>query len=672
MAAPTITSFSVDDGPTIGGTSVTATGTGFTGTSSITVGGAAATGVTVNSSTSVTFVTPARSVGIKNIILTTPNGSVTKTNAFTYVDKYYYANVKRYQDPEGRLEAQYIMKTPRIRDANHRTNTTFYVYYLIEVYATTIRTFSTWVATGADGTFAGQLVSPNSGTNENNGLANGLTTSITVNQNAGANQSQFVTTGKPSNDNSRFKVSFKRNPGATNTVVTAKPTAAIQWKSDASPNWTNIPNNRINWGTPNNAVPSITWTTVVTPPVFPKEAIKAVIKELYNGAILVEQKNEVLAQNQITLLSNYQWDKCTKLWNFVINYKTPQFGGEGYQAHWTCTKNGDICQQKSPKPTANDLSTKTKLAAWTKKYVTKPMIDAKSNAACGETSSGSGKGLKDITTVTPPKGDTRWNPPPHRDARGTSYGERVNYGAKDAFNTVSAFSQKERGRIYQDANGAAVLNKSAQGLKDAVASKVALNQWGFRFMYNPTTFGYSSSSNNSVDWTLGAADPAVLLTGNSAVSFEVYINRIPDLKYLRLKNPKVSEAQLYGRNLTQVEKEGILNRGTEYDIEFLYRVLNGDPLSKSLLLNYNGVTADFGYTTGVPCWLVLNENLRYFGSVASFQVNHAMFDLNMVPMLSTVSITFARYPALWNQTAAFGKAVTVENIKENLATTPKG
>jgi hypothetical protein len=586
---------------------------------------------------------------------------------------YYYANVKRYQDEEGRLEAQYIMRNTRITAANHKTNTKFYVYYLIEVYATNISNFATWVATGADGTFAGQLVSPNSGTNENNGLANGLTTSTTANANATANQSQFVTQGALTNDNGRLKVSFSRKGGVTNTNVIATPTVAIQWKSDASPNWTKIPDNRINWGTPNNAVPSITWTTVVTPPVFPFVAIQAVIKGLY-GENPTLQKNTVLAQNQIQVLTNYQWDKCTKLWNFVVNYKTPQFGGKGYQAHWTCTKNGDMCKQSSPEPTANDLSTKTKLAAWTKKYVTKPMIDAKSNKACGDTSSGSGNGLKDITTVTPPKGDTRWNPPPHRDARSISYGERVNYGANDALNTVSAFSEKDRGRIFQDSNSAAVLNKNPDKLKQLVSAKGATNQWGFRFMYNPTTFGYSSSSNNSVDWTLGASDPATLLTGNSSVNFEVYINRIPDLKYLRLKNPTLSEKQIYGRNLDEIEKQGILNRGTEYDIEFLYRVLNGDPLKESLLLStkYKGVTADFGYTTGVPCWLVLNENLRYYGSVASFQVNHAMFDLNMVPMLSTVSITFARYPALWNETEAFGTGASVASTKEYLASTPQG
>lgn len=580
---------------------------------------------------------------------------------------YYYADVRRYQDEEDSLQVKYILDNTRITAANHKTNTKYHVYYIIDVYATTVSTFSAWVATGSDGTFAGKLVSSNAGTNENNGLADGLTINVTANANAASDQAAFVKQGALTNDNSHQKVSFSRKSGATNGQVVATPTVAIQWKSDASPNWTKISSNNINWRTPNNVVPSITWTTVVTAPVFPFVAIQAVIKGLY-GENPVLQKNTVLAQNQITVLTNYTWDKCTDLWNFVVNYKTPQFGGKGYQAHWTCTKNGDQCRQTST-PNATDLSTKTKLAAWTKIHVTNKMIAAKSNAACNDTSSGNG--LKDITSVTPPAGETRWNPPPHRDARSISHGERLNYPTNDKFDKVTAFASGERGRIFQDINSADILNKNPDKLKDLVSAKGATNQWGFRFMYNPTTFGYQSTSNNSVDWTLGQSDPATLLTGNSSVTFEVYINRIPDLKYLRLSNPKVSEKQVYGRDLTDTEKQGILNRGTEYDIEFLYRVLNGDPLSKSLLLNYNGVTADFGYTTGVPCWLVLNENLRYYGSVASFNVNHAMFDLNMVPMLSTVSITFARYPALWNETAAFGTGASVASTKEYLANTGK-
>jgi len=581
---------------------------------------------------------------------------------------YYYANVRRYQDESSTIDATYLVKNTKITLPVHKTNTKYYVYYLIDIYATTISNFATWVATGSDGSYDGKLVSPNAGSNENNGLADGLTTSCTVNKNT---DDANVKAGAVVNDSSHYKVSFSRKSGTTNKNVVATPSVELQWKSDASPNWTKIAANKINWGTPNNVAPSITWTTVVTSPVFPFVAIQAVIKGLY-GENPTLQKNTVLAQNQIQVLTNYQWDKCTNLWNFVVNYKTPQYGGKGYQAHWTCTKNGDMCIQKSKEPAANILSSKTKLADWTKKNVTAPMIAAKSNAACGDTSSGNG--LQDITTVTPPKGDTRWNPPPHRDARGASYGERVTHAKNDALNTVPAFSEKDRGRIFQDINSASILNKNPDKLKELVSAKGATNQWGFRFMYNPTTFSYSSSSNNAVDWTLGASDPATLLTGNSSVSFEVYINRIPDLKYLRLINPTFSEEQVYGRDLDEIEKEGILNRGTEYDIEFLYRVLNGDPLKESLLLStkYKGVTADFGYTTGVPCWLVLNENLRYYGSVASFQVNHAMFDLNMVPMLSTVSITFARYPALWNETAAFGTGASVASTKEYLASTPKG
>ena len=585
---------------------------------------------------------------------------------------YYYANVRRYQDESSTISAEYLVKNTKITAANHKTNTKYYVYYLVDIYATTINNFATWVATGSDGTYTGTIVSPNAGSNENNGLADGLTINVTASANAAADQTAYVTQGALTNDKSHQKVSFSRKAGATNGQVIATPTVAIQWKSDASPNWTTIASNKINWGTTGNVVPSITWTTVVTAPVFPFVAIQEYIKSQY-GTTPTRQINTILAQNEITILSNYVWDKCNGgLWHFVVNFKTAQYGGRGNQEHFTCTKNGDQIQSKGT-PSSDVLADKKKLAAWTKKYVTDPMIAAKSNATCSDTSD-SGNGLKDITTVTPPKGDVRWNPPPHRDARGISHGERIKHAKNDKFIAeLPAFADGERGRIFQDINSADILNKNPDKLKELVSSKGSTNQWGFRFMYNPEKFGYQSSSNNSVDWTMGSSDPATLLSGNSVVSFEVYINRIPDLKYLRLQNPKIAENKIYGRTLDPIEREGILNRGTEYDIEFLYRVLNGDPLKDSLLFNssYKGFTSDFGYTTGVPCWLVLNENLRYYGSVASFSVNHAMFDLNMVPMLSTVSISFARYPALWNEKTAFGDKVSVAATKEYLKTTGK-
>jgi len=576
----------------------------------------------------------------------------------------YYVDVRRFQIDNTKItnvNAELLGKTPRISEAKLRTNTKYYVYYLIDIWFSNISTFSAWQTainnnvSGLDG--KGILVSENSSTNVNNGLTAGLTTNVTV---ATGTTSTYVTNGEVVNDNSHNLVRFNRKSGATNKDVFALPTVKVQWKSTASPNWTTLTN--IYWRTPSNKQPSITWTTVVKDPTFPFEAIKAVITPPdYEGTVTLYDKTSAVN------ITDYAWDKCTDLWHFVLHRTA-----KTYDQHWTCTLNGDKCAPSSS-PSADDISTKAKLTTWTARNVTSKMLAAKTNAACNQTTTTtSGNGLKDITEIAPPLGDTRWNPPTHRDARGISHGERAGHTANSIYNEPVSFRNKERGRIYQDANSAETLNKNPDKLKDLVSAKGGgSNQWGFRFMYNPTTFGYQTSSNNSVDWTLGASDPATLLSGNSAVSFEVYINRIPDLQYLRLPNPKVPESQIYGRDLTIDEKAGILNRGTEYDIEFLYRVLNGDPLSKSLLLNYDGVTSDFGYTTGVPCWLVLNENLRYYGSVASFNVNHAMFDLNMVPMLSTVSITFARYPALWNETAAFGTGASVKSIKEYLGSTGK-
>ena len=82
---PTITSLSIVSGPVAGGTSLTITGTNFTGTSSVTFGGSAATSVLVISATSVSLTNPSGTVGLQDVVLTTPGGSVTSTGAFTYI-----------------------------------------------------------------------------------------------------------------------------------------------------------------------------------------------------------------------------------------------------------------------------------------------------------------------------------------------------------------------------------------------------------------------------------------------------------------------------------------------------------------------------------------------------------------------------------------------------------
>jgi hypothetical protein len=263
-----------------------------------------------------------------------------------------------------------------------------------------------------------------------------------------------------------------------------------------------------------------------------------------------------------------------------------------------------------------------------------------------------------------------WNPPPIKGTRNAPF-TPGNFDSKSyittELNTQDFFSKLgdsvgNLGKLVQDPQGAATLNTNPDNItKYAVGKGQSAIPWGFKFMYNPTTFSYSSSSNNAVDWTLGSSDPTVLLQGNQSVTFELYLNRVIDMRFLNSIHGLNSDipddvgsqvTDAYGVNIGADALNGIYNRGTEYDIEFLYRVLNGDPLKNPLLFGDDyraiGETADFGYTTATPCWLVLNDNLRYFGSVASMSVNHVIFDLRMVPLLSVVNVTFTRYPALWS------------------------
>jgi len=288
--------------------------------------------------------------------------------------------------------------------------------------------------------------------------------------------------------------------------------------------------------------------------------------------------------------------------------------------------------------------------------------------------------------LTPPTINDQWNPPAYSGSRLASYAEVVQlYESSTLGQTeqtvvgleklllsedpttitgiLQASSSSNQGRIFQDPLSASTLNSYQSSLSLKGTSKAL--QWGFRFMYNPTTFSYNSSSNNSVDWTNGSSDPSALLVGNSQVTFDLYLNRILDLNALEnaeLNNVDPTTTDIgYGRPLSKNEMYGILHRGTEYDIEFLYRVLNGSPVTGSTLLSdsyksLGGVTSDFGYTTAVPCWMWLNDNLRYFGAVASIQVNHVMFDLRMVPILSVVSVTFSRYPSLNSSNTIFNEA----------------
>lgn len=86
---PTVTGISPTSGPSTGGTSVTISGTNFTGTTQVLFGGTPAASFIVNSDSSITAVSPAHAAGTVDITVTTPGG----TSATSPLDQFTFIQV---------------------------------------------------------------------------------------------------------------------------------------------------------------------------------------------------------------------------------------------------------------------------------------------------------------------------------------------------------------------------------------------------------------------------------------------------------------------------------------------------------------------------------------------------------------------------------------------------
>jgi PKD repeat protein len=92
VTAPAFTSITPATGPLVGGTPITIIGTNLIGATNsgssiynVSIGGTAITNMTVVSSTTIIGSTLAHAAGAVNVVITTPNGTVTGTGAYTYV-----------------------------------------------------------------------------------------------------------------------------------------------------------------------------------------------------------------------------------------------------------------------------------------------------------------------------------------------------------------------------------------------------------------------------------------------------------------------------------------------------------------------------------------------------------------------------------------------------------
>ncbi len=305
----------------------------------------------------------------------------------------------------------------------------------------------------------------------------------------------------------------------------------------------------------------------------------------------------------------------------------------------------------------------------------------------------------------------RFNPPITRMTSGAYVSTRM---ADNTFDMESGFNDRSRllgedshsyrhankGVLYQDWD---TRNTTSDGTADTATNTwgVANPQYenfkttddyryGFRFHYNPSTIDFSINADNLM------VDPSLILSGMSrampitsrslpVVNFSLIINRIEEVSLLKKWNYQEYDDGFYramnyyfGRNLTPEEIEGLVTRGTGYDMEFLFRTLLGRPYKTEL----RGETADIGIVFGLPLILDFSpKNLseihtaipsgsginkafdnsgapttsrfsatpaqhsqRYWGRVVSLSYTHREFTREMIPMFTEVSISFARFP----------------------------
>lgn len=178
--------------------------------------------------------------------------------------------------------------------------------------------------------------------------------------------------------------------------------------------------------------------------------------------------------------------------------------------------------------------------------------------------------------------------------------------------------------------GTISLPSQIRSIQNAKYSK----NWGFRFLYNPTAYGYSQTSTDGVmPEQVTASRTDLLIPATSSYSIELYLNRIPDMKKAN------QSASYYSPRPAAYDLQQLWARGTEYDLDFLYRVINGDPKT---IVGWKK-SSNIGALIMQRVQLKLGSGLYITGVINSINVQHVMFTDNMIPTFTTVTLDFTQW-----------------------------
>jgi hypothetical protein len=208
--------------------------------------------------------------------------------------------------------------------------------------------------------------------------------------------------------------------------------------------------------------------------------------------------------------------------------------------------------------------------------------------------------------------------------------------------------------------------------KDKYSKAAALNRfWGFRFLFNPQYLSYSMTANNQVDWTRPNENGAVLVAAGIGgnITVNILLDRVADMNTLRMWDKGgrgILNRGPYPVDMTPEQCAGILNRGTEYDLEYLFRVLNGNPQETTLLGNptkdLEMLSANMGYIAQIPFVFKIQDHMRYKVILSSLSIEHSLFTREMIPLRTVVQIQLERLPDIPSKGSKYREADKLTSI----------
>lgn len=162
-------------------------------------------------------------------------------------------------------------------------------------------------------------------------------------------------------------------------------------------------------------------------------------------------------------------------------------------------------------------------------------------------------------------------------------------------------------------------------------------RWGFRFLYNPTTWQGGSQFSKDINPDFASNVPLIVTVGLEVIKMQLLLDRGPDLA------PGANRTD-YLPNINSEQWRELQKRGTNYDLEYLYRVAN----VQRVTTKDDQDTADMGLMLPNTCFLHLGK-MMFKGRMYFIDAQHLIFTKNMVPTRTMLTFGFQRVVSMANE-----------------------